>query len=339
MKCFHNPAAVASLIALVGCSVEPAALAPASQADAALFSAFDYSDWSAPERLDISSAVSADITPAISSDGLTLYFSSPRAGTLGFNDIWVSRRATTSDPWSTPENIGEPVNTASNEVGPSLSLDGRTLFFSSGRPSSDDEVGACGGGAATPLAHCDNDIWKSHYECDADGCRWSAPINVGPGVNTSLYEGGQATWGPYIYFNRGQTANAIPSAPPAGPPGDIYASRLELNVTPGSGASFAFGVGEPVAELNSAAVDQRPSFRLDGLEIFFTSARAGTPDIWVAKRRSFMHPWEAPERVASLSGDAQDLHPSLSADGMTMYFASNRAGTPDLYVARRTRIR
>jgi hypothetical protein len=329
--------AAGAAVFVVGCGAEPNVLAPVHGSEAALFGHPEFSDWSAPERLDINTA-SPEITPAISFDGLALFFASARAGGLGTNDIWVSRRALASDPWGAPENLGAPVNSVVIEVGPSISLDGRTLLFSSSRPSSDDEVGACGG-VSTPMTHCDNDIWQSRYSCDAGVCGWSSPANLGPGVNTSLFEGGQATWGPFIYFNRGGTANVIAGAPDPGPPGDIFASVLQIGFTPGGGLTASYGVAEPVAELNSDAVDQRPAFRLDGLEIFFTSARSGTPDIWVARRRSIFHRWGAPERVAALSGDAQDLHPSLSADGTTIYFASNRAGNPDLYVARRTRIR
>ena len=301
----------------------------------------EYSEWSQPERLDISTTQFGENTPAISTDGHDLYFASPRTGTVGSNDIWVSHRASIDDPWGAPENLGEPVNSVAVEVGPSLSVNGQQLFFSSARPSSADEVGVCGGGAATaPKNHCDNDIYVSTRVCDADACRWGTPENLGPGVNTPLFEGGQAFWGGQLYFNRGGTANPLAGAPDPGPPGDIYASRLGLEVTPGAGASFEFGTAEPVAELNSSSVDQRPAFSIDGREIFFASARNGTPDIWTSRRRTIYSPWSAPERLAVINTDnAQELHPSLSADGMTLYFSSNRAGSPDLYVSRRARVR
>jgi hypothetical protein len=335
MNTFRKMLRVGSLAVILGCGSEPTVVEPVGPS--ADLARFKFSDWSPPERLDVSS-VAADITPAISTDGLALYFASNRTGSIGSNDIWVSRRAGASDPWGVPENLGAPINSVVVDVGPSLALDGQTLYFGSSRPSSADEIGACGG-ASTPLAHCDNDIWQSQRECDAAGCRWGTPANLGPGVNTALFEGGQATWGHYIYFNRGGTANLLVGAPDPGPPGDIYASRFELGVSPGSGISPAFGVAEAVTELNSAAVDQRPAFRIDGREMFFTSSRAGTPDIWMSRRRTILEPWGVPERVAALSTDAQDLHPSLSADGMTMYLASNRSGNLDLYISRRTRIK
>src|SRR2546422_9011908 len=54
-------------------------------------------------------------------------------GALG-NDLWVSARATTRDPWSTPVNLGAAVNSTSDDGGPALSCDGTTLYFYSTRP-------------------------------------------------------------------------------------------------------------------------------------------------------------------------------------------------------------
>ena len=49
-------------------------------------------------------------------------------------DIWVSTRASTSDPWSTPVNVGPLINTNRHDGHPALSFDGTTLyFFSAGR--------------------------------------------------------------------------------------------------------------------------------------------------------------------------------------------------------------
>jgi len=70
--------------------------------------------------------------PDISSDGLSLYFSSTRAGGYGGTDIWMARRATTADPWTAPVNLGPNVNTAVDDVFPNISADGLTLVFNRG---------------------------------------------------------------------------------------------------------------------------------------------------------------------------------------------------------------
>ena len=67
-------------------------------------------------------------------DGLEMFFESSRTGTLGLADLYVSTRASLSSPWNAPINLGASVNTASGESRPSLSFDGRELYFHSNRP-------------------------------------------------------------------------------------------------------------------------------------------------------------------------------------------------------------
>jgi|SRR5690242_19324696 WD40 repeat protein len=75
-----------------------------------------------------------DAAPTIRADGRELLFHSPRFGTLGFADLWVSTRQSVQEPWSTPVNLGAPLNTTAFEQQPSLSHDGRTLVWASDRP-------------------------------------------------------------------------------------------------------------------------------------------------------------------------------------------------------------
>ncbi len=66
-------------------------------------------------------------------DGRELFITSDRTGGLGGLDIWRSTRASSTDPWSTPENLGAPINSAAAEGSPSLTWDGDTLYFFSTR--------------------------------------------------------------------------------------------------------------------------------------------------------------------------------------------------------------
>lgn len=77
------------------------------------------------------SATAVDGQPNVRRDGLELFFFSNREGN---NDIYSASRAATSDPWSTPVNLGPLVNSAAAETRPSLSWDGTTLYFGSTRP-------------------------------------------------------------------------------------------------------------------------------------------------------------------------------------------------------------
>jgi outer membrane protein OmpA-like peptidoglycan-associated protein len=98
--------------------------------------------------------------PALSADGNTLYFSSDMEGTLGGNDIWMSKRE--GDNWSQPVNLGAMVNTPGNEVFPYMRKDGM-LFFSS------DGHGGIGG----------LDVFSSAYENNT----WSEAVNQGVPLN------------------------------------------------------------------------------------------------------------------------------------------------------------
>jgi hypothetical protein len=76
-----------------------------------------------------------DGQPNVRRDGLELFFYSTREG--GAPDLYVATRASTSDPWSTPVNLGPDINTPAGETRPSLSWDGTTLYFGSNRPASE----------------------------------------------------------------------------------------------------------------------------------------------------------------------------------------------------------
>jgi Tol biopolymer transport system component len=75
-----------------------------------------------------------DERPNIRKDGLEIFFNSNRPSGSGGADLWVSKRERTMDAWSLPVNLGSIVNTPSNEMRPSLSFDGATLYFNSSRP-------------------------------------------------------------------------------------------------------------------------------------------------------------------------------------------------------------
>lgn len=74
--------------------------------------------------------------PNVRRDGLEIYFYSQRTdlpGAQGGPDIHVATRPSTSEPWSTPVNLGPDINSAAGETRPSLSWDGTRLYFGSSR--------------------------------------------------------------------------------------------------------------------------------------------------------------------------------------------------------------
>ncbi len=64
---------------------------------------------------------------------MTLFFQSDRPGGYGSRDLYMTRRASTNHPWSTPVNLGSIVNSAVEDGGPCISNDGMTLYFHSKR--------------------------------------------------------------------------------------------------------------------------------------------------------------------------------------------------------------
>lgn len=87
--------------------------------------------WSNPENLFVLNSAFEDTGSAIRFDGLEMIFSSRRGGDL---DLYVTRRNHRWEAWSPPENLGAPVNTASQEFSAHLSRNGQTLYFASDRP-------------------------------------------------------------------------------------------------------------------------------------------------------------------------------------------------------------
>ena len=129
------------------------------------------SNWAAP--LNLGSPVNSssdDFSPDISADGLELYFGSNRAGGSGTYDIWVAKRTTPQDDWTTPMNLGPMVNSSSQEGCPAISDDGLELYFWSTR------LGGSGG----------MDIWVSRRATTQDD--WGMAENLGPAYNSSAWD-------------------------------------------------------------------------------------------------------------------------------------------------------
>lgn len=96
----------------------------------------DGKTWSKPTEIELSDHKkdTADfVHPAISKNGLALYFASNRNGGYGGFDIWVSTRTTTTEKWGSPKNAGPIVNTAGDELFPYLRNDSILYFASNGQ--------------------------------------------------------------------------------------------------------------------------------------------------------------------------------------------------------------
>ena len=91
--------------------------------------------WSAPENIGATINTKDDEkSPFIHSDSRTLYFTSKGHQGLGGFDIFYAQMHSDST-WDKPLNIGYPINTANDDLGLVVSLDGKTGYFASNKIS------------------------------------------------------------------------------------------------------------------------------------------------------------------------------------------------------------
>ena len=283
-----------------------------------------FSEWSEPENLGpFVNSASANQAPALSRDGLSLYFQSDRPDSnYGASDLFVSRRFSVNHPWSFPANLGPVINSSAFESRPALSPDGHWLVFSSNRA-----------GGFTPGL----DIWASYRRHVHDDLGWQTPVNLGDGVNAamsseieaSLVEGRDGG-APLLFFvsNRAGGLGGF----------DVYVSELLPDGT--------WGAATLIPGLSSGDTEQSVSVRFDGLEAFIVRGTPPLPagfDVWSSTRRTVFDPWSEPVTLGpSVNSDTVDQAAHIAQDRETLYFESTRdggSGGSDLWMTTRTRVR
>jgi hypothetical protein len=282
--------------------------------------------WSAAQKVDTINGNSSELnTPSLdgcpiqSPDGLSLYMASNRPGGKGGLDIWMATRSSTSAPWGAPTNLGEPVNSAADDFCPTP-VGKNGLFFVSRAAL----PGACGQG----------DLYFTHGTGTSG---WAEPerlLCAPAGPNSALDEqgpswvdvSGKLRGQKQLYFSRSSASPAVA--------GEIFMSTRQ------DGARF--GPASAVAELNDAAAnDIQPNVVANGLEVVFSSNRAGTvgaQDIWISSRGKLTDSWSAPTNLgAVVNTTAAESRPSLSRDGGQLLFgrAPGPEGMSDIYVTTR----
>lgn len=242
---------------------------------------------------DINSTLYNEGAHCISPDGKYLFFTGcNRPEGLGSCDIYVSRRE--DDRWGKPYNLGPPINTSGWEAQPSLSADGRSLYFVSNRN------GGQGG----------YDIWKSALQGNG---QWGVAVNLGAAVNTPYDESS-----PYIHADNRTLYFASNGWPGFGDK-DIFKSEVD-----------SAGNWQPPINLGYPINDYREqsalSVSMNGKQAFFSTRRPddalGGLDIY-----SFDLPHAVqPNPVAYLKGiivDAESETP-IQAKVMVTDIADNR---------------
>jgi len=202
--------------------------------------------------------------------------------------------------FGTLTNLGPPVNSSSEDYGPSISADGLSLYFQSRRP----------GGYGL------EDIWVTKRTTVSDP--WEEPVNLGPTINSSGDDGSPSISadGLELYFG---------SWRPGGYGGtDLY---VTTRVTTNDDWSAPVNLG---ATVNSSDAETLAEISADGLELFFGSDRPGGLggwDIWVTTRTTINDDWREPVNLGpTVNSSSGDGAPSISADSLSLFFDSSRPG-------------
>lgn len=233
----------------------------------------------------------------LSYDGLEIYVESDRPGGYGDMDLWVLRRGSIDKDWGPPENLGPLVNSAQGENAVSITADGLTLYFGSGRPGGYGEY----------------DIYVATRATQND--LWGEVVNIGPQVNTSAVDMCPqiSPDGLELYLS---------STIPGGYGGsDIYvARRTTQNALWGKPVNLG-----PV--VNSAYNDHNATLSADGLLLLFDdsgkarSGGYGAGDMWMSRRATLSDPWQSPVNLGPMvNSTARDAGPRISPDGHMLYF-------------------
>ena len=216
-----------------------------------------------------------------------------------------SAQAQKYSDWSAPVNVGSTINSGSNDQDAALSKDGLSMYFASDRP------GGFGG----------FDIYVSQRASVDDA--WGAPVNLGSTLNTAFDEGNAA-------FSRDGHLMFFQSKRPGGFGGiDLWVSSRE-HTHDDFDWQPAVNLG---AGINSAADDNGPTYFENDEEgtpqLYFGSTRPGGlggADIY----RSEQLPdgsFGAVVPVPELSSAFNENRPTISHDGLEIFFHSNRVGS------------
>lgn len=175
---------------------------------------------------------------SVSADGRFLVFTMcDRPGGYGRCDLYFTEYV--GGKWTQVKNMREPINSKYKETLPSISADGKTLYFASDRP------GGIGG----------LDIYKSERNSEGN---WSKPVNLKLPINTPKHE--QA---PFIHPD-GETLYFMSEGHPGMGRYDLYFSRKNKD----NSWAEPTNLGYPI---NTEGNEGAFSVSLDGSTAYFAS--------------------------------------------------------------------
>jgi hypothetical protein len=247
-----------------------------------------------------------DGSARLTHDELTVYFQrwpSLDAGVTngigGSYDLFTATRPTTTSAFGTTTTLA--LDTASTENDPTVTGDVLTLYFSSDRAGSNGlDIWAATRGSLTSDFVAQSPL--------------ASPINSDQDDSQAYVMPDGFT----LYF--ASTRN----------------SSSELFRATRTGATpFTLDMMAFPSTINDFNDSEDPVVTLDELTLFFSSARTGNTDVFVATRASTSVPFGTPTALSSVNSVATD-HPTwISDDGCRLYIDSDRDGSRDIFVATR----
>ena len=242
--------------------------------------------------------------PTVTADLLELVFNTDR-DTTSYNDdsLWVSTRATPSDPWGPPHAVAELNTSGYQDTTPGIEGDGLTIWFASTRP----------GGVGQ------YDLYKSTRPDRTSA--WTVPAAVTE-LNTMSQE-----VAPQV------TQSGLLMVAETDRPGG--AGGHDLYQTTRATVNDPWGTLEPIPGVNTASNEYAGRFVLGGLGIVFCSDRnrLNGQDIYYAERASLSEPFSTAQPLGGVNTAGDDFDPWPSEDLRYIVFASDRSGNAEIYEA------
>jgi hypothetical protein len=249
--------------------------------------------WSAMQPIIAINTASYETDPALSPDGLELFFSSDRPGTVGALDVYRSTRATTADPFGAPLPVAE-LQTAGDDYAVEIASDGLTIYFR----RQNDIYRARRASRSTPFTNITHDTELSTAMVDSNPAlsgdlRIASTTREGPfGVNKELLlftrSNRNQPWGtPRALDELSTTADESASVLDqtgtrmmfhSDRPGSVGATDIYFTARPSTSAMFLPPV--PISEINTAVIESDPS--LDATWSILVIERQN--DIYIATR-------------------------------------------------------
>lgn len=262
-----------------------------------------------------------DFAPLISADENTLIFSSkrPNSGKKDENldyyeDLYISYKEPTG--WSTPKNLGPPINTRVNDAACGLSLDGQQLFLYKNDTLDKDASGG--------------DIYQSDFK----NGKWSKPKRMTSAINSAF-------WEPSASLIADENTMFFSSDRPGGFGGlDLYVVHRDPK-TKVWGSPKNLG-----ANVNTEYNEDAPYIHPDSKTLYFSSNNKnsmGGFDIFTSNYDKLTDSVGSPINIGYPINTADnELYFVWSADGKRGYFSSAKAdsyGEEDLYMVTRPNVK